>query len=190
MISRNASDDFMLGVMSNDPRRSIVFHRVANFLLLLSAVFAAYLLFVLIIPALDVEWDSRSVAFAISTLYMPVLWMFFISCAIALAILGWRAWLLYIRPRSRSSPRGETETLGAWQRPHIQMPKTWREWMLPISVFGAIGVPFFLMYQSRVDRGEAECRMRCAETGYKSYHYIAPTRSNRESCSCLHKGAQ
>jgi hypothetical protein len=84
--------------MSDDPRQSIVFHRAANAVLLLCAVFAAYLLFALIMPALDVELDSRSVSVAISTLYGPVLLMFFASCAIPLAILGWRAWLLWIRP--------------------------------------------------------------------------------------------
>ncbi len=84
--------------MSDDPRQSIVFHRGANVLLLLCVVLAAYLLFALIIPALDVELDSRSVSVAISTLYRPVLLMFFASCAIPLAILGWRAWLLWIRP--------------------------------------------------------------------------------------------
>jgi hypothetical protein len=84
--------------MSTDPRQSIVFHRAANALLLLAAVFAGYLFFALIIPALDVELDSRSVSMAISTLYQPVLLMFFASCGVVLAILGWRAWLLYIRP--------------------------------------------------------------------------------------------
>ncbi len=76
--------------MSSDPRQSIAFHRAANDLMLLSVVFAAYLLFALIIPALDVEPDSLSISVAIST-YRPVLLMFFASCAIPLAILGWRA---------------------------------------------------------------------------------------------------
>jgi hypothetical protein len=89
--------------MSTDARQSIVFHRVATVLLLLAAVFAGYLLFALIVPALDVELDARSVSVAISTLYQPVLLMFFASCAIVLAILGWRVWLLYIRPWWRGS---------------------------------------------------------------------------------------
>ena len=84
--------------MSSDPRQSIVFHRAANALMLLSVVFAAYLLFALIIPALDIQLDSRSGSVAISTLYRPALLMFLASCAIPLAVLGWRAWLLWIRP--------------------------------------------------------------------------------------------
>jgi hypothetical protein len=84
--------------MLSEPRQSIVFHRATNALMLLCVVFAAYLLFALIIPALDVELDSRSISVAISTLYRPVLWMFFASCAVPVAILGWRAWLLWIRP--------------------------------------------------------------------------------------------
>lgn len=91
--------------VSGDRRQSIAFHQAANVLLLLSAVFAAYLLFALIIPALDVELDSGSVSVSISTLHRPVLLMFFASCAVAVAILAWRAWILWIRPRSRG-PKG------------------------------------------------------------------------------------
>jgi hypothetical protein len=84
--------------MATDARQSIVFHRAANALMIVAAVFAGYLFFALIIPAMEVELDSRSVSMAISTLYQPVLLMFLGSCAVVLAIVGWRAWLLYIRP--------------------------------------------------------------------------------------------
>jgi hypothetical protein len=89
--------------MQTDPRQSIAFHGAANALLLLCLVFGGYILFALIMPALEVETDSTSVSVAISTLYRPVLWMFFTSCAIPAAILGWRAWLLWIGPWWRRS---------------------------------------------------------------------------------------
>ena len=69
-------------------------------------------------------------------------------------------------------------------RPPIRMPKTWREWLIPIAVFAALGLPLFIAYQQRVEQGRAECRLRCTETGYKSYHYQAPRRGTIETCTC------
>lgn len=69
-------------------------------------------------------------------------------------------------------------------RPPIRMPRTWREWLIPLVLFAAIGLPLFIVYQLRVDEGEAECRMRCAETGFKSYQYQAPRKGSPETCTC------
>lgn len=89
--------------MSTQLRRSIVFHPAASVLLLLSVVFAAYMLFVFIIPALNVEVRAGSIDVWFLSVYNPVFLMFFASAGIALAILGWRVWLLYINPEERKS---------------------------------------------------------------------------------------
>jgi hypothetical protein len=71
------------------------------------------------------------------------------------------------------------------ERPDLSStPKTWRDWAIGLAIVGAVGGLLFAAYQPRVERGESECRSKCASAG-ETYRYIAPTRSRPDSCTCL-----
>jgi hypothetical protein len=90
--------------MTNERRSSVAFHKAATYLLVGSLAVAAYVFFVFLAPAIEGEWGWGYVDVSISTLYSPLLITFGICCLIAIAILVWRAWLLYVGPWWRRQP--------------------------------------------------------------------------------------
>lgn len=89
--------------MSTESRRSIVFHPAANLLLVMSAAFAAYMLFVFVIPGLHVERGRGWIDVWFFQEYTLFFVLFLASFGIAMGILGWRMWILYGQPTSRKS---------------------------------------------------------------------------------------
>jgi hypothetical protein len=90
--------------MANDPRQSVAFHAVASALLWISVAVAAYVFFVFLWPGTSAELDWGYIDLSISTFYSPLLITFVICCSVVLAILVWRAWLLYLGPWWRRQP--------------------------------------------------------------------------------------
>jgi len=85
-------------LMADNPHSSLAFHGVATLLLQVCLGTAASLFVFYIAPEIDIEVGHRSIAFGVSTLLEPLILVFALCCAIALAIIGWRLWLLYIGP--------------------------------------------------------------------------------------------
>jgi hypothetical protein len=69
-------------------------------------------------------------------------------------------------------------------RTGLAMPKSWRDWAIALAVVAAVGGLLVAVYQTRVERGEADCRSKCAAAG-ESYQYTGPGRRSVESCTCL-----
>jgi hypothetical protein len=84
--------------MKSSPVKSIVFHRSVTLLLQVSTVFSAGLFIFYLLPALDVDAGPSDVNIGISTVYAPVLLAFVVGFCIAIAILCWRGWILFLEP--------------------------------------------------------------------------------------------
>lgn len=69
-------------------------------------------------------------------------------------------------------------------RSWLSMPRTWRDWMIGATIVIVAGGALFAAFQLRVDRGESECRSKCARTG-DDYRYTGPSRREPERCTCV-----
>ena len=68
-------------------------------------------------------------------------------------------------------------------RSGLSFPKTWRDWAVALAVVAIIGSLLIYVFQERVERGEDECRAKCATS--EGYRYTGPTRSSPERCTCV-----
>lgn len=68
-------------------------------------------------------------------------------------------------------------------RSWLSIPRTLREWAIGLAIAIGIGALLVAAYQPRVDRGEMECRTKCASSG-DTYSYVGPSRSSPERCTC------
>jgi hypothetical protein len=55
------------------------------------------------------------------------------------------------------------------------MPKSRRDWAIALAVVAAVVGLLVALYQVRVDRGESDCRSKCAASG-EGYEYTGPGR--------------
>jgi len=60
-----------------------------------------------------------------------------------------------------------------------------RLWIIALAVVAALGAAWLLIDQPRVERGERQCREKCAADG-KGYIYSrSPQPAGGERCACL-----
>ena len=86
--------------------RSIAFHPVLNFVLVVCAAIGAYMLIAFVIPATDVKMGFVWIQVSFRSVYTGAFLIFFLCAGVTSAILGWRLWILYAHPESRRSTDG------------------------------------------------------------------------------------
>jgi len=80
-------------------------------------------------------------------------------------------------------------TLGAMSYgfPQLEIPKTWREWIVYLLIVAAALVSLYALIDWGLRDGEAKCQAQCIEKGHKGYSYEAPRRTTAEVCTCLNQ---
>jgi hypothetical protein len=84
--------------MTKAPHSSIVFSKAATWLMYLALIVAAGLFFQLIAPGVHPHVGHRSVGVGVPAFLVPVIGCFLLCLLVAGAIIGLRAWFLYVGP--------------------------------------------------------------------------------------------